>query len=470
MAISLSSIARWSAASLLFTIYSDCCVKAATVTYDFNITWLPTNPDGQFERPTIGINNQWPIPQIRATVGDRVIVNVDNQLGNQSTSLHFHGLFQNGTTIMDGAAGVSHCGIAPGSKLRYNFTIDQPGTYWYHSHDAGQYPDGLRGPLIVEDPDAPYKDDYDEEIILTLSDWYHDSISYLMPRFLSVANPTGAEPVPNSALMNDTQNLEIAVQPGKTYLVRMINIAAFAGFYLWIEGHTFKVVEVDGVHTDPAETDMIYFTAAQRYSFLLTTKNDTDANFAIIGSMDQDIFDAVPETLNPNVTGWLVYDKKNPLPEPTLLDEFEPFDDFELVPADHEELYKNPDQTIDAFFNDVSYVRPKVPTVYTAMTTGDSATNPAIYGVNTNAFVLKKGEVVEIILNSADPGKHPFHLHGHNFQAVIRAEEEAGTYNGSTNFPAIPMRRDTFMVWPNSNVVLRFRADNPDKFCLSAPD
>lgn len=48
--------------------------------------------------------------------------------------------------------------------------INQTGTYWYHSHHSGQYPDGLRGPLIIRDPDPPFK--YDAEYILTLSDWY----------------------------------------------------------------------------------------------------------------------------------------------------------------------------------------------------------------------------------------------------------------------------------------------------------
>jgi iron transport multicopper oxidase len=33
----------------------------------------------------------------------------------------------------------------------------------------GQYPDGLRGPLIIYDPADPYADDYDEEIVLTTS-------------------------------------------------------------------------------------------------------------------------------------------------------------------------------------------------------------------------------------------------------------------------------------------------------------
>lgn len=104
-------------------------ISAATVTYDFNITWVTTNPDGLFPRTTIGVNNRWPLPVITATKGDQIVVNVNNQLGNQSTSLHFHGLFQNGTAAMDGAAYVTQCPIQPGSSFTYNFTVGIRGEF-----------------------------------------------------------------------------------------------------------------------------------------------------------------------------------------------------------------------------------------------------------------------------------------------------------------------------------------------------
>lgn len=107
-----------------------------------------------------------------------------------------------------------------------------------------------------------------------------------------------------------------------------------------------------------------------------------------------------------------------------------------------------------------------MPALYTALSAGEAASDPRVYGANANAFVLEKDEVVEIILNSLDPGKHPFHLHGHYFQAVVRGEEEAGLYVQNDTLPEYPMKRDTFMVRPNSYIVLRFKADNPDKFLL----
>ncbi|KAH8892032.1 hypothetical protein GQ53DRAFT_746474 [Thozetella sp. PMI_491] len=453
--------------------------KAATVTYDFEIGWVTANPDGAHDRPTIGINGQWPLPRIEANIGDNVVINVLNSLGNQSTSLHFHGLFMNGTTHMDGPSFVSQCPIQPGSRFTYNFTVNQPGTYWYHSHNKGQYPDGLRGPFIVHDPDFPYRDQYSEELVMTVSDWYHDQMPGLISFFISKANPTGAEPVPKAALWNDTQDLKIPVQPGKTYLFRLINMGAFAGQYIWFEGHNMTIVEVDGVYTQQAEASMIYLSAAQRCSFLLTTSNDTSANFPFIASMDTTLFDTLPDDLNWNVTGWLVYDSAKPLPDPALVAELDPFDDVTLVPYDNQTLYGEPDQTVSlnvimdnlgdganyAFLNDITYVSPKVPTLYTVLSSGDMATNADVYGTYTHSFVLDKDQVVQINLNNLDSGRHPFHLHGHNFQVVYRSDEDGGTFEDSNvtsaDFPAIPMRRDTLVLFPNGNVVLRFKADNP---------
>ena len=54
---------------------------ADTVTYDMNVGWTTANPDGQHERRVIGINGHWPPPLLNITKGDRVIVNLHNQVG-----------------------------------------------------------------------------------------------------------------------------------------------------------------------------------------------------------------------------------------------------------------------------------------------------------------------------------------------------------------------------------------------------
>lgn len=281
--------------------------------------------------------------------------------------------------------------------------------------------------------------------------------------------------------MNDTQNLQIPVEPNKTYFIRIINMAGFAAQYFWIDGHSFRIIEVDGIYHKPAEAEMIYVTAAQRYGILLTTKNDTSENFAINGAMDQDLFDVIPDGLNSNVTSYLVYNKEAPMPESAGIGEFDPFDDILLEPTDEEELWDDPSisYTIDvkmdnlgdganyAFFNDITFVAPKVPTLYTVLTSGNLSTDATIYGANTHPLILEHNQVVEVVLNNRDPGKHPFHLHGHVFQVLTRGEDESGDWdpealnNGSVTYPATPMRRDTLLVRPNGHFVIRFRSDNP---------
>ena len=176
------------------------------------------------------------------------------------------------------------------------------------------------------------------------------------------------------------------------------------------------------------------------------------------------------------MTGWLVYDETKSLPKPAVVHEFDPFDDMELIPFDGMALLPEPNHIIEldvimdnlgdganyAFFNNITYKPPKVPTLYTVLTSGSMATNPQIYGTYTHSFILEKDEIVQIVLNNLDDGRHPFHLHGHHFQALYRSDGDAGPFqNSGLDFPRTPMRRDTIVVSGNGNMVLRFKADNP---------
>ena len=107
--------------SLLVSLGYGLSVSAAV--YNWDITWVNRNPDGLHERPVIGINNQWPVPAITASVGEQITIYMTNQLGNETTSVHFHGLFQNGTNSMDGPTGVTQCPIGPGETFTYVFTV-----------------------------------------------------------------------------------------------------------------------------------------------------------------------------------------------------------------------------------------------------------------------------------------------------------------------------------------------------------
>ena len=98
---------------------------AKTVTYNWNVTYVNAAPDG-FERRVIGINGKWPCPQIDIDLGDTLVVNVYNGLPDQQTSIHWHGIHQNGTNEMDGVIGMTQCPIAPGQCMTYQWIVRIP--------------------------------------------------------------------------------------------------------------------------------------------------------------------------------------------------------------------------------------------------------------------------------------------------------------------------------------------------------
>jgi hypothetical protein len=75
-------------------------------TWDFNsppttreYTWIISdhtlNPDGVY-RPMILINDTFPGPLIECNEGDELVIHIHNRATN-ATSIHWHGLYQNGT-------------------------------------------------------------------------------------------------------------------------------------------------------------------------------------------------------------------------------------------------------------------------------------------------------------------------------------------------------------------------------------
>jgi iron transport multicopper oxidase len=97
---------------------------AATVTFNWQFSWITANLDG-FSRPVVAVNGQFPLPTVNVTLGDQVVINAINNLGNSSMTLHFHGIYQNGTNTEDGPFQVTQCGIPPGQSLTYSFPVSE---------------------------------------------------------------------------------------------------------------------------------------------------------------------------------------------------------------------------------------------------------------------------------------------------------------------------------------------------------
>lgn len=350
----------------------------------------------------------------------------------------------------------------------------------------GQYPDGLRGALIVHEP-TPHLQ-YDDEFTITLSDWYHQEMPELLDYYLSAenfANTGGEEPIPDSVLINDATNPIFKVQPNKTYLVHIICIGNWPGHGFLFDEHEMTVVEIDGVFVDPYPVGSRHVRVAtgQRMSVLIRTKPDASRNYAFWDTVDINMMffyqnKVPPPDYNPNATAWLVYDETKPLPPPPIIHEFDFVDDLEFLPADHEPLLEpvnhqiilnttpsSSNGVLRYTINDQIYLPPQVPSLYTALTVcpKELRSDPRIYG-NVNPYVINYGDVVEIVINNYHGNLHPWHLHGHQFQVLQRTDVNGGYFEGYfQNVSATPMRRDTIMVQNYGHAVIRFRADNPDK-------
>ncbi|KAK9723370.1 ferroxidase fet3 [Basidiobolus ranarum] len=451
-------------------------VHAADKVYNWNITYVDNvDPTGGHPRRAIGVNGQFPVPHLEATIGDDLVINVHNSL-DVGTTLHAHGVLQNGTTYYDGAAMFQQCPIPPGGNYTYRIPIQQHGTYWIHSHFRGQYVDGLRAPIVLHAQKEQYT--YDAEYIVALSDWYYEQHDVLLSKYLSIYNPSGAEPVPDAGEINGSQNATFNFVAGKVYRLRIINMSAFSMFNFHIDGHDLEIIEADGVDLNSKTVQTLPITAAQRYSVLVRAKNSTANNFIMHADVDVSMFPAVNPNLNPNINATIIYDPKAALYIPS--DSAQPdmqFDDTSLVPITAA-TSAPPDNRIEinvffnvldngvnrGMFNNVTYLFPSVPSIFTAYSMGAMASDPRVYGKHTNTYVIEHNQMIELVINNWDADAHPFHLHGHQFQVMSRSAENGGGYDSVKNpvkEQANPIRRDTVQVPAQGHVVIRFRADNP---------
>lgn len=260
-------------------------------------------------RPAITVNGSLPAPILRWREGQTVDIHVRNTLAHHPTSIHWHGILL--PANMDGVPGLSFNGIAPGQTWHYRFTLNQSGTYWYHSHSMFQEQAGLYGALII-DPLQPPPYRYDREHVVLLSDWTdldpgalfrrmkklaeHDNYyRRTLPDFLrdvrregwSAAladrgmwgrmrmTPTDISDInahTYTYLMNGTTpagNWTGLFRPGEKILLRFINGAAMTYFDVRIPGLKMTVVAADGQYIHPVSIDEFRIAPAETFDVLV---------------------------------------------------------------------------------------------------------------------------------------------------------------------------------------------------------
>ena len=267
------------------------------------------------ERVATAINGSVPAPVLRWKQGERVILDVTNNLAVDS-SIHWHGLIL--PSAMDGVPNISDDfkGIKPGETFRYEFDVNQSGTYWYHSHSGFQEQTGAYGAIII-DPVEPFYTSYEREHVVVLSDWSDDDPEDIYANLKKMSHYYNTRERTTGELWNEIQqnglsqtwndrgmwndmrmsdrdisdvtgytytylmngntpadNWTGAFKKGERLLLRFINASAMTLFDVRIPGLKMTVVAADGQYVEPVSVDEFRIGVAETYDVLVTPDDD----------------------------------------------------------------------------------------------------------------------------------------------------------------------------------------------------
>ena len=182
-----------------------------------------------------GYNGSVPGPTIEINEGDRVRIIFHNKLP-EPTTIHWHGLEV--PLNMDGAPFISQPPVEPGGMFTYEFTLNQNGTFFYHSHGAMQEMMGMIGLFIIhpKKPNTPH---------------CHKDFGLILQEFALLPN----NPVPNSLAMEfnwltingkaGPATTPMIVKQGERIRIRMVNLG-MDHHPMHVHGNQFYVTGTEG--------------------------------------------------------------------------------------------------------------------------------------------------------------------------------------------------------------------------------
>ncbi|MQL85951.1 hypothetical protein Taro_018461 [Colocasia esculenta] len=261
----------------LFVLMSLLAVSAPAVAedpyiyFDWKVTYGTISPFGVPQK-VILINDQFPGPNINSTTNNNVVVNVFNNL-DVPFLLTWNGIQHRKNSWQDGMPG-TNCPIPPGQNFTYHFQVkDQIGSFYYFpsigmQKAAGGF-GGLRvnSRLLIPVPFDPPADDY----TVLIGDWYakdHDVLEGLLDSGRSLGRPAGV--LMNGKSGKGENDPLFYMEPGKVYRYRICNVGLRTSLNFRIQGHTMKLVEMDGSHTVQNVYDSLDVHVGQCYSVLVT--------------------------------------------------------------------------------------------------------------------------------------------------------------------------------------------------------
>ncbi len=267
--------------------------------------------------------DQLPGPILRARAGDLLRVTLDNQLP-APTSIHWHGIALRND--MDGVPGVTQSPIAPGAGFTYEFTVPDPGTYFYHPHVGVQLDRGLYGALLVDDPQDAGR--YDADWTVVLDDWVDGtgrSPDDILAAFIKSgsgngmagmggvggmgdASGTGSSPGPGMSGMGETMSSAVlggagdvvyphylangrvpaspqtfSAKPAQRIRLRLINAGSDTAFRVALGGHRLTITHSDGFPVVPATTEALIIGMGERFDVEVTL---SDGVFPLVAAAE----------------------------------------------------------------------------------------------------------------------------------------------------------------------------------------
>ncbi|XP_062210759.1 laccase-10 [Phragmites australis] len=504
--------------------------RGATRYYTFNVTLTNvTRLCNTRAIPTV--NGKFPGPKIVTREGDRVVVKVVNNVKDNVT-IHWHGVRQLRTGWSDGPAYVTQCPIRTGQSYVYNFTITgQRGTLFWHAHVSWMRAT-LYGPIVIlpkRGVPYPFPKPY-KEVPIIFGEWFNADPEAIVAQALQTgAGPNVSDAFTINGLPGPLYNcssedtFKLKVQPGKWYLLRLINAALNDELFFSIANHTLTVVDVDAAYVKPFDTDIVLITPGQTTNVLLRAKPDEGCPAATHLMLARPYATAAPGTFdNTTVAAVLEYAppghiKSLPLFRPSLpaLNDTAFAANYSAklrslaspdypanvprrvdrsffftvglgtTPCPANQTCQGPNGTkFSASMNNVSFDMPttallqahynNIPGVYTTdfpvvplepfNYTGTPPNNTNVSN-GTKVVVLTYNTSVEVVMQDTSiqgAESHPLHLHGFDFFVVGQG---VGNYDPSKDPAkfnlADPVQRNTVGVPAGGWVAIRFFADNP---------
>lgn len=215
-------------------------------------------------------NRQIPGPTISIRQGDRVRINFTNELP-EGTTIHWHGL--DIPNEMDGPAEIVQQPVPTGGRFTYEFTVDQFGTYFYHTHASSdrQQGLGLYGAFIA----AP---ENEEDEIVTDYDYTIQLQEWLKREWLTYPAMIMEGALPNFFTINgkaypDTEVIRMKV--GETVRLRFMGTNNNFAHPMHVHGGPYTVIAVDGEMLERQnwyEADSVSVAPGQRMDVIWTAR------------------------------------------------------------------------------------------------------------------------------------------------------------------------------------------------------